>query len=205
VQVPRTDKQPRRRLAPEERREAILSAAERTFAEHVYDQVALAAVASSAGASEALVYRYFEGKVGLYTEVVRLAVQDLADSQQRALDELSSEAPARDQVRACTVAYLDHVKDNPAGVRAVHRPPAAEPSAAAVIRREARQATIARIAGLLLPDQGERHAFAIDGYLGFLEATCDRWVAHGCPENQRWPLIDAALGALEGALGDWGR
>ena len=29
------------------------------------------------------------------------------------------------------------------------------------------------------------------------------WGNKGCPEEDQWALIDAALGALEGALGDW--
>ena len=64
---------------------------------------------------------------------------------------------------------------------------------------------MARIRAFLLPGQGERQAFAIDGYFGFLDAACGRWVDHGCPEDERWPVIETALGALQGALGDWGR
>jgi AcrR family transcriptional regulator len=203
--VARIDKQPRQRLAPQERREAILSAAERAFSEYLYDQVALSAVATGAGASEALVYRYFQGKAGLYTEVVRRAVHDLAERQRGALDALSPGASARDRVRTCAIVYLEHVRENPRGAAAVHRPPAVEPEASAAIRRRARQDDATRIGAFLLPAQGERQAFAIDGYFGFLDAACDRWVDHGCPEDQRWALIEAALGALQGALGDWGR
>ena len=35
-------------------------------------------------------------------------------------------------------------------------------------------------------------------------AACQAWVDAGCPERDRHPLTEAALGALEGALGDWG-
>ena len=48
-----------------------------------------------------------------------------------------------------------------------------------------------------------RTSFALWGYLGFLDDACLRWVHAGCPDDQRHSLVDAALGCLEGALGDW--
>ena len=51
--------------------------------------------------------------------------------------------------------------------------------------------------------RGHRDDFALWGYLGFLDDACLRWVRAGCPAEQRHSLVDAALGCLEGALGDW--
>ena len=48
-----------------------------------------------------------------------------------------------------------------------------------------------------------RHRYALWGYLGFIDAACLHWVERGCPDEERWGVIDAALGALEGGLGDW--
>ena len=201
----RADRQPRQRLAPEERREGILAASSEAFRDQPYDRVSLVSVAVAAGASEALVHKYFEGKAGLYAELVRRAVRELDRRQQQALAELADGVPARDRVRACALAYLDHVREHPGGVSAVHRAPAGEPETAAALREAARSDGVARLRSFLAPGQGERHNFALHGYFGFLEAACERWAGEGCPENQRWPLVEAALGALEGALGDWGR
>jgi AcrR family transcriptional regulator len=199
------DKQPRQRLAPEDRREAILAVAAEAFREQSYDRVSLATVAAAAGASEALVHKYFEGKAGLYAELVRRAVLELDDRQERALAELADGVPARDRVRACALAYLDHVRGHPVGVAALHRAPAGEPDIVAALRTTARADGVARLRGFLAPDQGERQEYALYGYVGFLDAACERWVGEGCAESLRWPLVEAALGALEGALGDWGR
>jgi AcrR family transcriptional regulator len=201
----RSDRQPRQRLAPEERREAILAAATEAFRDQSYDRVSLGSVAAAAGASEALVHKYFEGKSGVYVELVRRAVRELDERQSRAVHELADGVPARDRVRACALAYLDHVRDHPRGVSAVHRAPAGEPEAAAAVREAARADGVARLAGVLLADQSRRRDYALRGYVGFLDAACERWVSVGCPEDQRWPLVEAALGALQGALGDWGR
>ena len=48
-----------------------------------------------------------------------------------------------------------------------------------------------------------RHEYALWGYYGFVDAACLRWVDKGCPPDERWALVDAALGCLGGALGDW--
>lgn len=201
----RADRQPRRRLTPEERREAILAAAAVAFAADPFDRVALGAIAERAGASEALVHKYFSSKAGLYTDLVRRGTGEVGEGQAAAVAALPPGAPAREQVKACTAAYLDHVRANPVGPTAVHIVPPSEPEAAGEVRRLGRRRDVARLRGFLLPTGWERHAFALEGFYGFLDAGCVRWVDRGCPEALRWPLADAALGALEGALGDWGR
>ena len=60
-----------------------------------------------------------------------------------------------------------------------------------------------RLAGLQAPTQQARHQYAQGGYYGFVDAACLRWVDKGCPPDERWALVDAALGCLGGALGDW--
>ena len=62
---------------------------------------------------------------------------------------------------------------------------------------------VKRLQDLLVPSTQARHDYALWGYFGFIDAAALRWVGKGCPEEDRWALIDAALGALEGALGDW--
>ncbi|ONI86608.1 hypothetical protein ALI22I_23480 [Saccharothrix sp. ALI-22-I] len=57
------------------------------------DRVSLAAVAEAAGASEALVHRYFATKSGLHAEVVRSAV-DALGALDGALRAAESRTPA---------------------------------------------------------------------------------------------------------------
>ena len=72
------------------------------------------------------------------------------------------------------------------------------------VRREAREAAVTALAEVIGGSRGHRDDFALWG-LGFLDDACLRWVRAGCPDNQRHSLIDATLGCLEGALGDWRR
>jgi AcrR family transcriptional regulator len=64
----------RRRLPPDERRESIVRAAGRLFAERPYAQVSTVEIAREAGIARGLLNHYFGDKRGLYLEVVRGAV-----------------------------------------------------------------------------------------------------------------------------------
>jgi AcrR family transcriptional regulator len=60
---------------PKNRREQILAAATRLFAEHGYRGASIRTIAAAAGITEAAIYRHFEGKVDLYEAVIRNKAQ----------------------------------------------------------------------------------------------------------------------------------
>ena len=185
-------------MDPAERRELILSAARRAFASHPYEEVSLAEVAQEAQASEALVHKYFAGKV------LQHAADDLAERTRQADDALPEGSSARDRVQTSVLTYLDFIAERSPGwvtyqVLAGHDPG----DEAARVRREAREAAVAALSDVVGGRRGHRDDFALWGYLGFLDDACLRWVHAGCPDDQRHSLVDAALGCLEGALGDW--
>lgn len=199
------DRPPRRRLDPDARREAILAAATEAFAAAPYPEVSLATVAREAGASEALVHKYFDGKAGLYAEVVRSGIDALSAAQGAASAALPPNTSARDRVRASVLVYLDHVAAHPRGWAAPFLVGDHEPEVVLAVRRDARAAYVAALSDLLRPDPTPRRTYALWGYFGFIDAACLAWVERGCPDAERHALAEAALGALEGALGDWGR
>ena len=190
-------------MDPAERRELILSAASRAFASRPYEEVSLAEIAEEAQASEALVHKYFVGKAGIYAQVLQGAVDELAERTRRADDALPEGSSARDRVRASVMTYLDFIAERSPGWMAYQILAGHEPGEAARVRQEAREAAVRALAEVVGGSRGHRDDFAFWGYLGFLDDACLRWVHAGCPDNQRHSLIDAALGCLEGALGDW--
>lgn len=203
--MPRIDRQPRQRLDVEVRRQAILQAAAQAFAEHGYPQVSVSGIARQAGASEALVHKYFDGKAGLYAAVLRAAADRLAARQTEADAALAAGVPARDRVRVWLEVYLEHVAGAPTGWSAPFLVAGNDPPAALAVRRAVRAEYLHRLRDLLRPASWPRHDYALLGYFGFLDAACLGWVERGCPAAERDALVEAALGALQGALGDWGR
>ncbi len=61
---------PRRRLPPDERRDLIVSAASRVFAERPYDEVSTSELAQACGISRGLLSHYFPTKRDLYLAVI---------------------------------------------------------------------------------------------------------------------------------------
>jgi AcrR family transcriptional regulator len=195
---------PRQRLGAQARREAILAAATDAFAASTFDQVSIGAVASAAGASEALVHKYFEGKAGLYTEVVRAQIERLAARQRAADAALPPNTSARDRVRVTVETTLDHVQEVGAGWATPFFTGPSEPEPVQRLRAEYRARHVDELTARLRQEPGHRDRFAFVGFLGFLQAVSQVWLEQGCPGGARPSLVTAALGALEGALGDWG-
>jgi AcrR family transcriptional regulator len=198
------DRRARQRLSPQERTDAILAAAADAFTSTTYDRVSVSGVAAAAGASEALVYRYFENKSGLYTAVVRDQLDRLAARQREAVSGLRPGTSARDQVRLTIEAVLDHVRAVQAAWASPFFTGAYEPEAVQDLRRQYRQGFVASLTDQLQNPGHRRARLAIVGFLGYLGAAAQQWVDDGCPDADRGPLVEAALGALQGALGDWG-
>lgn len=75
--------------AQEERRRAILEAAERLFADGRFDEVLMEDVAEEAGVAKGTIYRYFEDKESLYLTVLTEGFEEL----QRQIREVASPDP----------------------------------------------------------------------------------------------------------------
>lgn len=196
------DHTPRRRLATEARRAEILASAQEAYAAAPYSAVTVAQIAKDAGASQALLFHYFTNKAGLYTAVVEATLAELRHRQAAAVAALPAGVAARDRVRAMLDVTLDHVADHPASwvspVDSVD-----EPEEARAVRTRARAEEVTLLAGVIGVRGWARHTYALWGYLGFVDQACRHWAEEGLSADQREPLIAAALGALEGGLGDW--
>jgi len=194
--VSRVDRRPRRRLDAAQRRAAILEAARTAFGAGAYQQVALSRIAEAAGASEALVLRYFTSKAALYVEVVREAIALLLERQRQADEALPAATGPLERIAVSARVYLDFVAAVPHGWAGPLRTPFGEPAEAEALRVELRAHYVDLMGELL----GRGSELAFRGYLGFLDAVCLAWVDAGCPAAEREPLVATAVGALRGAL-----
>jgi TetR/AcrR family transcriptional regulator, regulator of cefoperazone and chloramphenicol sensitivity len=71
-------------------RERIIKAAERLFAEGGYDGTSIRAIVAKAKVNQAAINYHFEGKDGLYREVLRVAFRALTEHQLEHAEELKS-------------------------------------------------------------------------------------------------------------------
>ncbi len=94
-----------RKNRAEEKRQAIIDAATRLFAEHGLQAVSMARLADAAGVSTATVYRHFDAKEDIFASVVRYLVEDVIVA--------SAEAPmqGRDALRELCLRYATLLSD----------------------------------------------------------------------------------------------
>jgi len=71
-------------------RERIVKAAERLFAERGYDATSIRAIVAKARVNQAAINYHFDGKDGLYREVLRAALRALTDQQLEHADEMKA-------------------------------------------------------------------------------------------------------------------
>ncbi|SER01095.1 hypothetical protein SAMN05216188_10768 [Lentzea xinjiangensis] len=160
----------------------------------------MAVIAEAAGASEALVHRYYSTKSRLHEEVVRTAVEALLRRQAEADDALGPGATPRARVSSSIEVYLDFIADAGEGWAAPLRDPHDGSAEAARLRARTREHYVELLRAVLGLSAGEPTDHALRGYLGFLDAACLSWFGAGCPQRQRSTVVEAALGALDGAL-----
>lgn len=94
----------RRRLSPEERRDALVRATVTVVARHGYQQASLARIADAAGVSKGLVWHYFAGGDDLMAQTARAALVRLREAVAADLD---LTAPVPDVIRAAVARAAD--------------------------------------------------------------------------------------------------
>ena len=194
----RVDRRPRQRLDAQTRRTAILRAAGDAFSSQPYDKVSVARVAEAAGASEALVHRYFAGKSGLYLAVIRAGVGILLERQRQAVG--TTEGGPGEQLATTIRVYLDAVAEWSTGWLHPFRSPSGEPAEANELRREIRDTYARLLRDLLRLPEDPRLDYAVYGYLSFVDAACQCWAERGYPPGDREPMIAQAIAVLAAAL-----
>lgn len=99
-------KQPRRRLAPPERRQLIVEAAGRLFGERGYDGTRLDDVAAAAGVTKPVLYRHFDDKTALYLALLERHGEDLGSFAAA----IPASGTLDQRLRAVLEVWLDYVE-----------------------------------------------------------------------------------------------
>jgi AcrR family transcriptional regulator len=106
----------RRRLAPNARRQALISSALKLFNTYSYEEVSVDDIAADAGVSRPLVYHYWGGKAGVFIA----ALEQTGDDVVAAISKAGTDNPD-DWLAAGLTAFLDHIQANPIGLTALFR------------------------------------------------------------------------------------
>ena len=136
---PTHERQPRRRLTADERRRAILTAAQDVFAVRGYHGSSIDEIAQAAGISKALIYEHFPSKKDLHVSLLDMHVQELFD---RLAGAAATDDPGDVRLRNGLDAFLGWVEEQRGAFRMVFRD-AADPEVSDVVRRVQNQATAA--------------------------------------------------------------
>ncbi len=102
------------RLAAQDRREQLISAATRLFAEQGFDATSTRAIAEEAGVNEALIFRYFSSKEELYEEVVlnRVRVTHRLRDLRASLEQNNEEAEPREVLAEVAGRLLERSRED---------------------------------------------------------------------------------------------
>jgi AcrR family transcriptional regulator len=179
------------RLAPGQRREQILDAANALFAERGYDEVSVEDIAGSVGVTRGLVHHYFGGRKEVYIALLeRLGAQREEQLQPpvgrsaraRLADSVSRWLDWTEQNRTIWLATLGRGED------------IADPDIRHVVTGLARRAVaILATQHADIADDTPRLRYALECWTGLNRAATRRWLQHEATREATHELIASTL------------
>lgn len=182
------------RLQVDERREQLIDAGARLFAEHAYEEISMREVAQAAGVSKPLLYHYFPSKIELFKAAVGEKAAELA-----ALIEPTGDGTPLEQLGNGLDAYLSWIEDNSQTWSKLMQSMATLPEARELVERfreRTMDLVLAELAGRRKPRPALRTA--VKGWLGYMDAAILDWTQSRdlSREQLRQLLVAAFAGAL---------
>ena len=179
------------RLAPEQRREQILDAANALFAERAYDEVSIEDIASAAGVTRGLVHHYFGGRKEVYIALVERIGAHREDelrppvgrsARARVADDVSRWLDWTEANRTIWLATLGRGED------------IADPDASGVVVDLVRRA-VALVAArhAEIAEDSPRLRYALECWTGLNRAATRRWLTGEATRDATHELIASTL------------
>jgi AcrR family transcriptional regulator len=191
----RPDRPARRRLAPDERRQALISSALKLFNAYPYDEVSVDDIAADAGMSRPLVYHYCGGKAGVFITALRQAGQDVI----AAIYEAGRGDPDN-WLAAGLAAFFDHVQANPIALTALLRHGSVAGGEDRQVLDGIRDRVLAAmLARLGAPGDSAVLQSVLRGWIAMVETMSREWLRQGEPTREELEallpeLLRAVLG-----------
>jgi AcrR family transcriptional regulator len=166
----------RRRLAVDERREALLRVGMELFSTRAYDEIWVEEIAEQAGISRGLLYHYFQTKRDFYVAVTRAASAEAAE-----LTAPDPSLPPTEQLRAGIEAFVRYAEEHFEGFLTAYRGSlAGDPEVRAIIDA-GRQRQCERILHLVVGDADPPPLLrlAVRGWIAFVQDITAQWLQYG--------------------------
>jgi AcrR family transcriptional regulator len=179
------------RLAPEQRREQILDAANALFAERAYDEVSIEDIANAAGVTRGLVHHYFGGRKEVYIGLLeRLGAQREDELRQP----VNRRAPAR--VADTVSRWLDWTEANRTVYLATvgRGEDIADPDVRQVVADLVRRA-VALLTSFHadIAEDSPRLRYALECWTGLNRAATRRWLSGDTTRDATHELLTSTL------------
>jgi AcrR family transcriptional regulator len=188
-------------LAPAERRELLIDAAEETFASRSYTQAGLAEVATLAGVSKTLLYHYFpDGRPELYREVMDRLVDQVVEVIS---DAVQAPTSTKERLSGLVTGLLTYFEDHPDAYRLLILEPWGSGDAGVVGQAMAVRARLAGELNRLLAPAGQPLSLTMAGgaaALGVLLHVCELWMAGQLGRDEAVDAAQQFIGAGLAAL-----
>jgi AcrR family transcriptional regulator len=186
----------RRRLAPDNRRQALINSALKLFNAHPYDEVSVDDIAADAGMSRPLVYHYYGGKAGLFITALRQTGDDVV----AAIYDAAS-ADLDNWLSAGLAAFFDHIQANPIGLTALLRHGSLTGGEDRQVLDEIRDHVLALVLiGLKPPRDSAVLQSVLRGWIAMVEIMGREWLRQGEPTREELEtLLPEVLRAVLGA------
>ncbi|MEU1624396.1 TetR/AcrR family transcriptional regulator [Streptomyces sp. NPDC020096] len=170
---PASGRPSRQRLAPEDRRQALIETALDLFASRPYDAVSADDLARAAGVSRPLLYHYFGNKYGLFLA----ALQQCADRLERAVRTAARAAP-QDWLGAGLAAYLHHIHEDALGYTALlgHGSGTATREEETILDGVRERILELIVEGMALPEAPALLRSVLRGWICLVEMVCRDWL-----------------------------
>jgi AcrR family transcriptional regulator len=187
---------PRRRLTPEDRRQALIDSALALFNTRPYDEVSVDDIAAAAGMSRPLVYHYYGGKGGLFISALRHTGDDVVAAVSKA-----GVGDPDHWLTAGLAAFFDHIQANPIGLTALLRHGSLPGGEARQILEEIRDRVLALMLVCLDPPSDSAVLRSVlRGWIAMVETMGREWLRRGEPTREQLEkllpeLLRAVLGA----------
>jgi AcrR family transcriptional regulator len=186
----------RRRLAPDDRRQALINSALKLFNTHPYDEVSVDDIAAEAGMSRPLVYHYYGGKAGVFIS----ALEQTGDDVVAAIAKAGMDNPD-EWLTAGLGAFFDHIQANPIGLTALFRHgPLTGWEDRQVLDEIGDRILRLMMASLDPPVDSPVLQSVLRGWIAMVETMGRGWLRHGQPAREELEvllpeLLRAVLGA----------